>query len=150
MKITQFDKQSCRTLAIAVEEALQKVAKEFGVSIKRKGGSYSPTNYTVKIEASIIGKGGIVISREAEDFKSYCQMYNLKPTDLGKTFTSDDGVKYKIKGLSTRSRKYPIIVKNLNNGKTFKFPERMVQRSLGRKVKVVEPLWNPRSSCSTK
>jgi hypothetical protein len=149
MKITQFDKEACRTLGTAVEQSLQKVAEEFGVSIKRKGGSYSSTNYVIKLEASVIGKGGVVLSREAEDFKNYYKMYNLELSDLGKTFTSEDGVQYKIKGLSTRSGKYPILAENLSNGKTFKLPERMVQRGLGRKVKPVEKLWESRSSIPT-
>ena len=148
-RLVEFDKQACRTLGNAVENALQKVAQEFGVSIKRKGGSYSSTNYVIKLEASIIGSGGVILSREAEEFKRYCGLYNLEADDLGKTFTSEDGTSYKISGLSTRSGKYPILAENLSNGKTFKLPERMVQRGLGRKVKPVEKLWESRSSLPT-
>ena len=75
MKITQFDKQTCRTLGTEIEQALQKVAKEFGVSIKRKSGSYSSTNYTVKIEASIIGQNGIILSRKDKNLETDCQMF---------------------------------------------------------------------------
>ena len=147
--LVEFDKQACRTLGNAVEEALQKVAQEFGVSIKRKGGSYSSTNYVIKLEASIIGSGGVILSREAEEFKRYCGLYNLEPEDLGKTFTDDGGIVYKIKGLSTRSCKNPIVADNTQNGKTYRLPERMVQRGLGRKVKPVEKLWVPLSSIPT-
>jgi len=146
MKIIQFDRKTCRMLGDAVENALQKVAEEYGVSIKRKGGSFMPTNYTIKLEASIIGQGGVVLSREAENFKHYCQIYNLEPSDLDKTFTAENGVGYKIKGLSTRSSKCPIIAESLKNGKTYKLPERMVQRGLGRTIKKEVPQWNPLSS----
>ena len=134
MKITHFDKQMCGTLGTAVEQALQKVGEEFGVKIQRKSGTYSPTSYTMKIEASVIGQDGIVLSREAEDFKTYCHMFNLEPSDFGKTFVVD-GTIYKIKGLSIRSSKFPILAENMLNGKTFKLPERTVQRGLGRKIK---------------
>ena len=141
MKITRFDKATCKEVAKAAELALQEVAKTYGVSLAYKGGSFSPNNFTMKFETSVVGEGGIVLSKEATDFKSYCQMYNLEPTDLGKVFTSDDGTQYKITGITPRGGKYPILAESLSNGKTYKLPERMVQRGLGRKVKDLSKLY---------
>ena len=145
MKITQFDKPTCKTIGMAMEQALQKVGEEFGVSIKRKSGSFTHTNFTIKIEASVVGQNGVVLSREANNFKSYCGMYNLKPSDLGRTFTSDDGTTYKVTGLSTRSDKYPILAESLKNGRVYKLPERMVQRGLGKTVKPLTADFRSRS-----
>ena len=145
MKIDQFDKPTCLILGAAISDALQTVANEFGVSIKRKGGSYSSTNLTIKLEAAVIGVNGVVLSKEVENFQRYCKSYNLEPTDLGETVYID-GIRYKISGLSPRSRKFPVLAKSLKNGKTYKFPERTVRKALGRKVEKEIPPWTPLSS----
>ena len=140
MKITNFNRKTCHMLRSAVEESLQQVGKNFGISIKCGNGSFSPTNFIVKIEGSVIGIDGEIQSREAETFKMYCGMYNLKPEDLGKSFISNDGTQYKIKGLSNRGSKNPIFAVNKANGKTYRLPERMVQRGLGRTVRDIEAI----------
>jgi len=145
MKITQFNRTACRMLGDAIEQALQEVAEEYGVSIKRKGGSFMPSNYTIKLEASVVTNDGIVLSREVENFKNYCHDYNLEQGDLYRVFTVN-GANYRLKGLSTRSGKFPILAVSLKNGKTYKLPERMVQKALHRTVKKEVPQWNPLSS----
>jgi len=140
MKITQFDRKTCQMLGSAVEEALQQVSKNFGISINCKGGTFSSTNFTMKIEAAVIGQNGDILSKEVENFKMYCGMYNLLPDDLGKSFKANDGNTYQIKGLTNRGGKFPILAVNLTNGKTYKLPERMVQRGLGRKVRPMNDL----------
>ena len=135
MKITNFDRKTCQMLASAVEEALKEVAQRFGVNIQRKGGgSFSPTNFTMKIEASVVGQDGTVYSREAENFKLWAKIYNLAPDDLGKSFKSYNGVTYKLVGIATKSHKFPIIAED-ERGRRYKLPERMVQQGLGRTVK---------------
>ena len=133
MKITEFDKPKCRVVGYAVEEALKEVGVEFGIRLKYKGGSFTSTNCTVKIEASVIREDGTVITREADDFKRYCGLYNLLPEDLGKTIPHD-GDSFQIVGLAMKSHKYPILATNLKNGKIYKLKEAGVQRALGRKV----------------
>ena len=139
MKIDKFDRVICKRLGEAMLEAVKKIEGEYGVKFERKGGSFSDTNYTMKIEASVVSKDGIVLSKEAGEFKRYCSMYNLEAEDLGKTFTDSTGTEWKIKGLSSRSNKYPIIAEKIGTGKDFKLGERMVQKGLGRKV--AEEVW---------
>ena len=132
MKITEFNKSSCRILGHAIEQALQKVGEEFGLQLKYKGGSFAANNCTLKIEALIISNG-TVITREADDFKRYCGLYNLLPEDLGKIITND-GTSFRITGLAMKSHKWPILAVNCHTGKTYKLKEASVQRALGRKV----------------
>jgi len=146
MKITRFDKTICKEVSKTADSALQQLSQAYGLNITYKGGSFSLNNFTMKFEASVVGEGGVVLSKEATNFKSYCQMYNLEPTDLGQTFTSDDGTKYKVTGITSRGGKYPILAENLSNGKIYKLPERMVQRGLGRKITELGKLMNPFNS----
>ena len=132
-KITQFDPHNCHRLSLALENALTPVADAFGVHITRKGGSYNPDNYRITFEAATIGETGEIHSREAIDFKELCGLYGLKPEDLGKTFSSYTGEVYKIIGLKSNSRKFPVLVKKLSNGKKYKVPDAMVVRGLKEK-----------------
>lgn len=134
VKINKFDKVICRKLGEAIIEAMKKIEDEYGVHFERKGGSFSETNYTLKLEASVVSQDGIVLSREAEEFKRYCQLYNLETEDLGRTFKDTTGTEWKVVGLSSRSNKYPIMAKRIADGKNFKLGQRMVQQGLGRKI----------------
>lgn len=136
MKITNFDKEICRTLSKSVEDSLQKLSQDLGVEIKYKSGTFSPTNFSMKIEASVI-KNGTALSRETERFNLFCKNYNLEPSDLNKTFTHEDGNVFKIIGLTPRRCEYPILAINLKNGETYRLPARTVQRGLGK------PIGNP-------
>lgn len=126
-KIKQFDKQETRRIGSAIEDALQKVANQFGVCIKRGNGRFSSNNLTLKIEVSLLNANGEVKSRESETFKLYAKVYGLEPTDLGRTFTAWSGKTFEITGLSARSHKYPVFAKNVLTGKGFKFPAEEVK-----------------------
>lgn len=135
-KIKQFDKQEVRRIRVAIEDALEKVGNQYGVQIKGGSGSFSSNNLTLKLEASIVGENGEVKSKESETFKLYAKMYGLDPTDLGKTFTTFSNKTFEITGLMTRSRKYPIIVKDVITGKGFKFAVLEVKSLLERSKNV--------------
>ena len=132
MKINKFDRPSCKIVGEAVDQALKGVADKFGITIKRKSGTFSENNYTIKIEASVIGENGLAISKEAEAFKQMAQYYGLAASDLNKKFTNWSGKEYQIVGLATKSSKYPILAKEIDSGKTFKFAEKQVQDLLNK------------------
>jgi len=125
--IKQFDREECRRLGGAIEEALQKVGQQYGVHIKRGNGSFNPTSLTLKIEAAIIGENGAIKDKGSEDFKRYATMYGLQPSDLGRKFKDWSGKEFEITGLAMRRTKNPILAKNTRTGKGFVWPEKEVQ-----------------------
>ncbi len=126
MKIKKLNKQICQEIGREIERKLSGVAKMFGVNVKVRGGKFSLTSLTQKIEISIIDVDGNILSQASDDFKRYCSQYNLKPDDLGKTFTADNGRSYEITGLKINSRKFPITAVNVETGRGYKFPEKIV------------------------
>ena len=40
MKVDQFDKPTCRLIGNMIEQKLAEVGKDYGISLKYKGGSY--------------------------------------------------------------------------------------------------------------
>jgi hypothetical protein len=120
-KISSFDPSACRTVAARIEAALAPLAKELGIQISTKGGTYSPEAYVLKVECATITKDGEVQTKEALDFKAYAFRYGLDADDLHTTFTRN-GSTWTLIGCKPRSRKYPLLCRDESNGKTYKLP----------------------------
>ncbi len=125
MKIDQLDRETLRIVRKRMEAALAPL-EEIGVHAKVGHISYQNQNATVKVEISIIGEGGEIVTKEATAYDLYREMRGLP--ERGTTFRSR-GHTYTITGLKPRSSKYPIMVTRMD-GKTFKFPAETVKREV--------------------
>ena len=125
----QFDKQSLRSLRPQIEAALKSIEKELKVKFSLGSCRFTSENATFKLEVATVSKGGKVASVEATAFKEFASLYNLKPSDLGRSFTSFSGQSFTIIGLNTRKSKYPIIAKD-NRDRRFKFSSESVVTAL--------------------
>lgn len=130
MKIKSFDRDTCKFLRSEIDSALKAVADKYGINLKAGNAKFSESSVTFKLEAAIIGEGGIVESKDAQEFKLYSHMYGLKETDLGKEFMSN-GNRYVVCGMASRSFKFPILAKKVGTNSVFKFPPEAVKRGLG-------------------
>ena len=126
-KIKKIDKETCKTLREELEKVLEPFGKKFGINASTGSGRFSENNFTLKVEMAVVDSNGNVKNKEAESFKLNAFMYGLKPEHLNQTFKSWTGESFEIIGLATRSSKYPILAKNLETGKTFKFPAEQVK-----------------------
>jgi len=59
----------------------------------------------------------------------YCRRYGFEPEHLGNVFHLGKN-SYKITGLKTANRKYPILADDLANGKSYKFSPESVRLAL--------------------
>lgn len=128
MAIKSFDRDTLRTLSAEIEAALQAVARKNGVSLKVGRGQFSPQNFTLKVEGSLLEDGGEAVTKEKNDFNRYATTFGLKPEDLGRRFVFR-GQPYGIVGLKLSSRKYPILGKS-RSGKVYKFQAEDVRLAL--------------------
>lgn len=126
MKITNFDRTNLRMLRQAIDAALEDVGKDYGISIEAGNATFGENIATFKVECATIAKNGKVVSKAAEDFNRYAQMFGLEPSDLGREFTHR-GRRYTITGLKPRSHTYPIVATR-DDGKSFKFPVSAVKQ----------------------
>lgn len=129
MKIINFDRATARRLQRRVDEALFPLAEEFGISITTKGGKFSSASLVQRIEFATVGEGGVVNDRDAESFKRSAIRYGLEADDLGREFFYS-GKTYRVVGLRTKSRKYPVIAENVVDGRKTKFPADAVKSLL--------------------
>jgi hypothetical protein len=119
MEIKQFTRANLKPLEDAIVKALQPVAEEFGIKIARGSGSFSPTDYTMKVVCSVKNQDGTYDTPDRTAFKKYARMYGFEPEDLDLKFTWNNS-DYRIAGMKPRSKKYPIICERAD-GKKFKF-----------------------------
>jgi hypothetical protein len=123
-KINSLDRTAVRRINDDIQSALDTVAKRYGVQIKVGNSRFSNTNCTTKIDISTVNEGGTVMTKEATDFNRFAASFGITKK-LGDTFDFRYDT-YEIVGLKPRSSKYPVLAKNLSNGKTFKFPANVI------------------------
>lgn len=134
-KLTKFDGAACRVLRETIAEALSSIDFEnrHGVDVAVGSMSYSKTNINVKLEVSLLDASGKAQTQERIDFVNRADWFKgLEATDLDREFKDYNGTSYKIVGLKPKSRKYPILVENIDNGVIFKFPAERVVDALAR------------------
>ena len=123
--IHQFNKTTCRIVSDAAVEALQEVAKRFGLTIGRKAGSYTDLTFKVGIEFRAVAKDGT--DAEQATFNQYCGMFGLEPSDFGQRFVANNEV-WAFAGLRMKRSKYPILARNVLTGKQTLFTQDVVDR----------------------
>ena len=123
-----IDRNELRALRLAINNALVEVGQKFRVKLEAGSCKFTDQRATFKLEASVIGSNGQVFDSKAEDFKCYCGLYGMTPTDLGRTI-SVFGTTYTITGLSMKSRRFPVLATRAD-GKVFKLPQDAVVAAL--------------------
>ena len=129
--IKAFDRTNLRVLSAEISAALEPVAKKYGLSLAKGNGTFSPTNYRLKVEFNVVQDGATAAMRpEVLDFQRSAGFYGLDPSDLGK-MVNVYGKMYKIIGLMPNRRRYPILVETVK-GRQVCIPAEQVVEALNR------------------
>ena len=112
--------------------ALEEVARKHGMLLEQKRCSYHYHDMPVPFQLTypVVTEDGEQLGKAAIRFRQLAITYGMKPEWLGATFLSR-GKTYKITGLNTRARKYPICADCIENGRSYKFPVRTITDLLG-------------------
>jgi hypothetical protein len=123
-----MDRKKVKQIREALNDVdFSEIEKIFGVKVKFNGASFSSSNVVFKVELSEVTDGEVQ-TPEVVAFKTNAAFYGLSPEDLGAEF-KHGRKKYKIVGLKTRNRKFPIIAED-SNGNRYKMPADLVKESL--------------------
>lgn len=85
-----------------------------------------------KVDFASITSEGVVETPERIDFIRFASNYGLTPDNIDDTFVTN-GTQYRITGLKTRRKKFPISGERVSDGKPFKFTADQVVIALTRK-----------------
>jgi len=125
MNISNFDKPSIKAIRQAMDEALAKVSKEYGIKISTGNARFSSDEVTFKVKANVIGTGGVVKTKEAQAWDLYAKHEGLGHLHVGDTINLQ-GKSFTIAGYNTRARKSPINITD-SNGRGYKCSVAMVK-----------------------
>lgn len=130
-KIKEFDRKSVAEIMAACEEALRPVAEKYGLTLERQGRTYYRDHLPVKFQLHVAQEDaeGNAMDSKAKDFVRLAKAYGLAEEDYLAEFRSN-GRTFRITGLNTRARGYPVLAEDVRSGKTYKFPVERVKRAL--------------------
>ena len=111
MKVSNFDKPSIKAIRTAMDAALAKVEKQYGIKISTGNARFSADEVTFKVKANVIAKGGIVKTKEAQAWDLYATTEGLGHLSVGDTVQLQ-GKSFTIKGYNRRARKSPIYIEH--------------------------------------
>ena len=133
-KVTGFTKKNIAEIHEEMLQALQGVAKKYGIVIEKNGGVMSPYKSTVKFDmVASVGDDGI--SAGQRNFERYSELFNdIDPRWFGKIFTVN-GIEYKIVGINSKARKHPLELERVNDGATMKCSADYAKRYLSAEAK---------------
>jgi hypothetical protein len=129
-KIQSFNRPALKSLRVSLDAALAKVAAEHGISISAGNISFTAETATIKVNAGVIGSGGVAVTKEAQAFDQYKNLVGLGHLNVGDQVTIQ-GKDYTIAGYKPRSKKAPVLVKQVNNGGSYKVSIEMVKQYNG-------------------
>ena len=86
--IKTFDRQTIKTIRARIEEALDAVSEELGVSVEVGNCSFADRTATLKVELTTANQDGVHESKGEIDFALHCRRFGLSPEDMGKVFSS--------------------------------------------------------------
>jgi len=114
-----------------LDAALLTIGAANGLQIRSGNCSYSKTTATFKLEVAEVSEDGEVASKFAEPFVRLISAWSqtLDADDLGFVFSGAHGVQFRVVGLNTRARKFPIVCESLEDGHTYKFTLEAVERA---------------------
>ena len=109
------------------DEIYKEIADKYGLISSSGGFSYNETEGRVRVtfQALTENENGDTETPDERDFRLYADGYGLKPTDFNRAFIHN-GEKFKITGLKTSRRKYPVSAERVKDKKVFKFPSSIV------------------------
>jgi hypothetical protein len=117
--ITKITPQVCDLLRTEMVAAVAAIAAKHGISITPGRGTYSASNFTMKVEFAVKTEDGLTLSREATAYQQMCRYDGLLPEDLGREFVYG-GRPIKIVGYMTKARRSPYLFQEVRTGKRFR------------------------------
>ena len=109
--IKAFNRANIKGLRNEIDEALDRVAKKYGITISAGNCTFSGNEANFKLKLNTIGEGGTVITRESQNWDFYKSRTNCGHLNIGDTIQLQ-GNSYTLTGYNTRARKAPIQFKD--------------------------------------
>jgi len=128
IEIKSFDKRNVERVRAEVLASVEAVMHKYGVKTSYKGGRYSPERFSLNIDLDILAESSSGEEMPAS-FPRDAVRVGLPSDCYGKVCVLR-GLRYKITGIKTRNRKYPVLATSLADGRQYKLPVASVRAGL--------------------
>ena len=125
MKVTNFDKPTIKAIRLAMDSALAKVEKDYGIKISTGNARFSGNEVTFKVKANTVTSSGVANTKEADNFELYKNSIGLGWLNVDDQIMLQ-GKYFTLKGYNTRARKSPIQIEDMQ-GRGYKCSVEMVK-----------------------
>lgn len=130
--ITKIDRASCKIIDEKAKAALEAVAKELGLGLTAKGGTFDPATgvFTPKFEFALAGAAKAEFVRAVKSLTTFGDKwiteadYEVEVTIAGRRF--------QLVGCNLRAKKYPFDIKEVATGELRRVDEFTLRAALGR------------------
>lgn len=122
-KIGKFERANLKTIDEAIGKALNDVAAQFGLTIERKRGKFSPTTYDISYQLQTVSSDGIPVAPKRQ-FEALAPLLGLDPTMFGFTY-QERGRAYTVVGINPKSPKNSVCLER-DDGASFCCPPSLV------------------------
>ena len=112
-------RQNLRDIQAGIDPHLKALSEKLGLHLKWGSATYGATGY-LKIEIAATSSDGKAMTAEALAFEACCGNEGLEKEDLWGVFTTSQGT-FQLVGYNVRAPKMPLLVKNMADGKSYKF-----------------------------
>lgn len=112
-----------------VREALKAVAEKYGVEINPTNVKYDDIDFTLTLEVVRLVNGTSDANESLWSY--YYKAYGFEREDYGKTVIIDNA-EFKISGIDSKSKKYPIILTRVKDNKKYGYSIASVKEALNR------------------
>ncbi len=126
MAITKLSRATLTQLRDDINRAFKDIENKYGVQIKTAGARFTATEANFKVQINTIDANGVVETSERSRFTTLAHNYDLEPEWLDQEFMHQ-GIRYKILGLNTRAKRYPVQVLRMDSKTAYKFPSKLVR-----------------------
>ena len=118
MKLSQFDKSSAKEIRVAMDAALAKVEKQYGIKISTGNARFSAEEIVFKVKANAIDTSGNVKTKEAKAWETIRDAIGLGNLSVGDDVKVQDKF-FALKGYNSRARRWPVEIEDYN-GRAYK------------------------------
>jgi len=129
MILANFDKNTLVIFRRKLEEMFDQFQQDTGVKLKIGTIRYDDRTLRTTLEGCTETVDGTGDTFEKITWDRCCGRYGLKPEHFGQTIDLGFGRKYKLVGIKSRNRKYPILAQK-DDGKRYKLTSADVRQGL--------------------
>jgi hypothetical protein len=124
-----MDRNKARLIENEMSVLLKPLEEKYGVNVQMRGGKFSDTCLTAKVEIAEKGTSGEVLNREATELRDHAELFNLPKDAYGKKVRVGTN-EYTLIGINPRCWKAPLLGKR-HDGKVYKLTINLVRAALG-------------------